>query len=653
MRRGFELGVLSGTWIWLSTLERWPAFAHTTAEYLLLVLATALLGYVLGAGASGLRRLRASRAPRDGSPAKELPVAMILGLGSGLLAGLGRAPCWPWTLVVATGIGGALAGALAAKLLSSTPRLATATALLLLSSLLVVDEPAAQAGNDRGRILVFGLDAGSWRILNDEFERGRLPHLKSLVNEGSSGPLLSQHPILSPRVWTTIATGQDPAQHGVMDFFSTQNQNLRSARFWEVLARHGWSIGLFQWLVTWPPDPYDPFVVPAWMARDPATHPDELAFLKELEQAFQWGKHKRIPDLWRWTMGHLQQGVRLSTCIRILGIAARDLLFPEGPEVAYAAERRIQLMLNGDLFLHWYRSTRPDFSAFVCYGTDNLAHQFWKYTYPQDFGIDAGGLGRRAELLLSYYQDADELLGKLLARCDQDTTVLVISDHGFESSPRPGRIDEYRELRPRMTALCERTGLQSPAEVTASMVSTKGFAQFPGPLDQAAVHLQQARDQWSAVRVARTGAPLLQVTQSDLTGLEVTVDADAASDPEERLETPWGELLLRHLVEVQERSGNHGLEGILLARGPHVKKGHTITARIHDIAPTILWLAGLPVAQDMQGRVLSAMFEDSEAARPILTVPTYQDCIPPRDATHAGDSTDLRKALQGIGYLDR
>src|SRR5262245_12627756 len=68
------------------------------------------------------------------------------------------------------------------------------------------------------KIFVFGLDAGTWTILNELFHDGKLPNLRRLRDEGSSGVLRSEVASLSPRVWTTIATGKLPAKHGVLDF---------------------------------------------------------------------------------------------------------------------------------------------------------------------------------------------------------------------------------------------------------------------------------------------------------------------------------------------------------------------------------------------------------------------------------------------------
>ena len=57
--------------------------------------------------------------------------------------------------------------------------------------------------------------------------------------------------------------------------------------------------------------------------------------------------------------------------------------------------------------------------------------------------------------------------------------------------------------------------------------------------------------------------------------------------------------------------------GILIASGPDIKPGDkTEAARLIDIAPTVLHMMGLPVPQDMDGRVLKELFkEESDPAQ--------------------------------------
>ena len=70
--------------------------------------------------------------------------------------------------------------------------------------------------------------------------------------------------------------------------------------------------------------------------------------------------------------------------------------------------------------------------------------------------------------------------------------------------------------------------------------------------------------------------------------------------------------------------GNHRLKGIFLAYGKDIKKGYKIEgAKIYDIAPTILHLFGLPIPNNMDGRVLTEIFEpDSELKK---EKPVYVD----------------------------
>src|SRR5262249_36901627 len=67
-------------------------------------------------------------------------------------------------------------------------------------------------------LLVVGLDGADWEVIRPLIREGRLPHLARLVGEGTSGTLLSEPPLLSPIIWTTLATGRPPTEHGITSF---------------------------------------------------------------------------------------------------------------------------------------------------------------------------------------------------------------------------------------------------------------------------------------------------------------------------------------------------------------------------------------------------------------------------------------------------
>lgn len=68
------------------------------------------------------------------------------------------------------------------------------------------------------RVIFVGLDGADWHLLDRLAADGTMPNLAALVRDGARGPLLTQHPPLSPLVWTTMMTGVGPLRHRVLDF---------------------------------------------------------------------------------------------------------------------------------------------------------------------------------------------------------------------------------------------------------------------------------------------------------------------------------------------------------------------------------------------------------------------------------------------------
>jgi predicted AlkP superfamily phosphohydrolase/phosphomutase len=75
-------------------------------------------------------------------------------------------------------------------------------------------------------------------------------------------------------------------------------------------------------------------------------------------------------------------------------------------------------------------------------------------------------------------------------------------------------------------------------------------------------------------------------------------------------------------------SGTHGdaPDGVVLAMGDGIRPGAMLrSASVLDLAPTILYLMGLPVARDMEGRILTEMLQDDfMRAHPVAFIPSYE-----------------------------
>jgi predicted AlkP superfamily phosphohydrolase/phosphomutase/tetratricopeptide (TPR) repeat protein len=97
----------------------------------------------------------------------------------------------------------------------------------------------------------------------------------------------------------------------------------------------------------------------------------------------------------------------------------------------------------------------------------------------------------------------------------------------------------------------------------------------------------------------------------------------------------------------------HRPQGVIMANGPGFKTDELVHgARLLDIAPTVLHYFGLPVGEDMEGRVLTECFAET---RPIATIPTWEDADGLRQARGsltAAESKALLDQFVALGYID-
>jgi predicted AlkP superfamily phosphohydrolase/phosphomutase len=105
---------------------------------------------------------------------------------------------------------------------------------------------------------------------------------------------------------------------------------------------------------------------------------------------------------------------------------------------------------------------------------------------------------------------------------------------------------------------------------------------------------------------------------------------------------------------VYRYSGMHRNDGLLFMRGPMIKKGHTFSgAAIQDMAPTILYAMGLPIARDMDGKPLTGAFTyEFTAEHPI----SYDDGTSAAQTPQIADYSDeeakqVEERLKELGYL--
>jgi tetratricopeptide (TPR) repeat protein len=299
-----------------------------------------------------------------------------------------------------------------------------------------VDE---QTPPGEARLLIIGLDGADWEILDPLLEQGRLPNLQRLIEGGVRAKLLSISPLLSPVIWTTVATGVEPSRHGILDFLvedpaSGSKQPVTSAQrrvptVWELLSRKGVEVGIVAWWGSWPADPVRGYIVSDRLAYQ------LFGFRSDPEdsQGKTWP-----PDLYSEIRPLLStpEGVAWERVQPFLkGARQRSEQFDE--EESKLLQEFRTLLASGDTYLaignELRRRFRPRLEAIYFEGTDTIGHLFMPYRLPALPGVDPRRIESFSGMVDRYYELADRFVGELLDDRGEEWTIMVLSDHGFAS----------------------------------------------------------------------------------------------------------------------------------------------------------------------------------------------------------------------------
>ena len=499
------------------------------------------------------------------------------------------------------------------------------------------------------KVLFILFDGAEWDVINPLLKRGELPHLAKFMREGSYGRLrsLDGTALASPILWTSMASGKLPYKHGIKDFYDTANA-VRCVRLWEIFEHEQLSIGLFGHLLTWPPRPTKGFIIPDWCARTPETFPPEFGFINSLNENKDW-RHLLSSGL-----QSMKHGMRPATALVCAREALREKLFHPQRLDSYYRQRLVQLGIHVDLFISLLRRYQPFFAVFYTGLPDAVHHQYWQYMEPEKFpSVPKPDVERYGGVIPEIYQRLDRVLERLLRETSPETLVVIASDHGGEANCE----EEYRWADIHTENFIE--ALKLEGLMTAFRVGRKVYLRLRnsatpiGSTAEIAAFIRQAV-------LATSGHPVFEV---EVTGQhEMTVETIYLKEELEgqSLRFPDGRLVpVEQVLRLTPRiSGNHSINGILLLRGPNVKKDCEISgASLLDVVPTTLALVGRPVGRDMDGRVLTDALEPQYLeTQPVKYIDSYDQLLG-KLTNETVEESDLgmetvKKRLEDLGYIN-
>lgn len=262
------------------------------------------------------------------------------------------------------------------------------------------------------KVLVIGLDGATFDLIHPWIREGKLPELNRLIQGGSSGPLFTTYPPLTGPAWSSFMTGRMPARHGIIEFFRRQDNSYHQVlnnrldidgkSLWKYLSEGGKTVGVMGIPMTYPPEQVNGFIITGLLTppgRRDFTYPRDL--LDELEE--QIGRyHLRLDEKYR----------------------------PNNP---YPLINELYENLENNTQAAEYLLTHKEWDFFMVhfYGTDRVQHEFWHLLDPSHPNYNPKELKRLGNVIEDYFLKVDEAVGRLVNAVDNDTVVMVMSDHGF------------------------------------------------------------------------------------------------------------------------------------------------------------------------------------------------------------------------------
>lgn len=304
------------------------------------------------------------------------------------------------------------------------------------------DDPPHEVGA-RGRVLLIGWDAADWKAIQPLIEAGKMPTLRRFIEGGVWGRIATLRPIYSPMLWTSIATGVRPYRHGIHGFCEPDpdaggvrpitNLNRRVRALWNMLTLEGMKSNVVGWWPSHPAEPINGAMVSnhyqratrprgkPWPMPPGTVHPARLAgpLARLRVHPAELEAGHILPFVPRAAEIDTDKDKRLESLAKTIADSA---------SVHAAATALMQLE-------PW------DFMAVYYDAIDHFGHGFMKYHPPRQGHVDEQDFEMYKGVIEAGYRYHDMMLGALLNLAGPDTTVILMSDHGFHPDHlRPARV---------------------------------------------------------------------------------------------------------------------------------------------------------------------------------------------------------------------
>lgn len=506
------------------------------------------------------------------------------------------------------------------------------------------------------KVLLIGIDGLEWAVMGNLIKENKMPTFAKLMQNGAYGGLRTLLNYTSPSLWTTIATGRSPEAHGITKHIvhekglyepiSPMSYHRKVKALWNILSDHGRKVGVINYQCTEPAEAINGFIVPNSIV--------------DIKEAFPSGLTEEIKFI-------------TESSVKTAKESFNDFE-PYSNFQDKLSEKLKYHLVDGEIwrlsvitpYLYEKFNRRLDLLMVYLYETDYISHIFWKFGQPGFFQDKAWGLNpndvkKYGNVINEMYQMVDKFVKKIIEDiADENTIIIICSDHGFRSGPSIPRIsfNNLNKLLEKIGVLYFEDGNQSLGEsekITLKVDYPTKYQAYHYQLDEPHSHSSvfvslnlKGREPNGVVTPGDEYIKLkkrLINALSDLTIIETkekffnNVSESSLPETDIHVSIKNDISLLKQHVKINgdiypisdfytllDKSGDHSDPGVLIIYGKNIKKAKSIEdAHILDITPTILYLLGLPVAKDMEGKVLTQAIDANLLEQnPVKYIPTYE-----------------------------
>ncbi|AGK61893.1 hypothetical protein Asulf_01927 [Archaeoglobus sulfaticallidus PM70-1] len=259
------------------------------------------------------------------------------------------------------------------------------------------------------KVFVIGLDSAPPELLFHEFIND-LPNIRKLLENSIYGAMKSCIPAITIPAWMVMATGKTPGEMGLYGFRHRKGNSysdiwiahslmVKEKAVWDYLGEKGYKSVLVGVPPSYPPKKINGWLVSCFITPDSSvsyTYPQNLKAEVEkvvgdyiFDVVFRKDERDEVKDkIWEMT------------------------------------EKRFELVR------HLIETKDWNYFEFVEIGLDRIHHAFWKY-FDENHHLHEPDSKYR-NVIPDYYKLLDKEIGKTLKLLDEDTAVMIVSDHGIK-----------------------------------------------------------------------------------------------------------------------------------------------------------------------------------------------------------------------------